>query len=470
MTSQLLQHIRRLASESFQHSASVVLLACVGVALAVGVVASSALTSAPSFAAPKSYPTGFWPSGLAVADVNGDGSADLATANYREGANSVSVLVNGGSGRFRDGREYVVGESPGSVAIGELNGDRKPDLAVANEEANSVSVLLNSGDGTFLARRDYPTGEAPASVAIGDLNGDGSRDLAIANFVVPDANITGVPGTVSVLLNSGDGGFLPKVDYRTGQRPLQVVIGDLTGDGQPDVATGNRSDTVSVLANRGNGTFASPVDSRAGSGPRAIAIADLNGDGRLDLATANTNFNTNTVSVLINGGRGTLRPKRDYRAGNGPFAIAIGDVNGDGRPDLAAAVSSGNGVSMFVNKGNGSFLARRDYRTGREPWSVAIADLTGDGKRDLVTANAGANSVSVLANTTGLCTVPTVTGMVLSAAKRALARANCRLAKVRGAYSRVVRRGRVISQKPKPGAVLPNSGKVNLVVSRGRRP
>jgi hypothetical protein len=470
VTNHMLRHLRRFERlASRRASGCAVLLACIVVALALGVAASSALAPAPSFAAPKSYATGFWPSGLAVADVNGDGRADLATANYGEGANSVSVLLNGGSGRFREGREYVVGESPGSVAIGELNGDRKPDLAVANEETNSVSVLLNSGDGTFGGRRDYPTGGAPVSVAIGDLNADGRPDLAVANFVVPDVNITGVPGTVSVLLNSGDGGFQAKVDYRTGRRPLQVVIGDLTGDGQPDLATGNRSDTVSVLANAGNGSFAPPVDSRAGSGPRAVAIADLSGDGRLDLATANTNADVNTVSVLINGGRGIFRPKRDYRAGNGPFAIAIGDVNGDGRPDLAAAVSSGNGVSVFVNKGNGSFLPRRDYRTGREPWSVAIADLTGDGKRDLVTANAGANSVSVLANTTGLCTVPTVTGMVLSAAKRALARANCSFAKVRSAYSKDVRRGGVISQKPKPGTVLPNGGMVNLVVSRGRK-
>jgi hypothetical protein len=469
VTSHMLRHLRRFERlASGRASGCAVLLACIGVALALGVAASSALAPAPSFAAPKSYATGVWPSGLAVADVNGDGRADLATANYGEGANSVSVLLNGGSGRFRDRREYVVGESPGSVAIGELNGDRKPDLAVANEETNSVSVLLNSGDGTFGRRRDYPTGDAPVSVAIGDLNADGRRDLAVANFVVPDVNITGVPGTVSVLLNSSDGGFQAKVDYRTGRRPLQVVIGDLAGDGQPDLATGNRSDTVSVLANRGNGTFASPVDSRAGSGPRAIAIGDLNADGRPDLATANTNDRVNTVSVLINRAGGTFRAKRDYRAGNGPFAIAIGDVNGDRRPDLAAAVSSGNGVSVLVNRGNGSFLPRRDYRTGREPWSVAIADLTGDDRRDIVTANAGANSVSVLANATGLCAVPTVTGMVLSAAKRVLARANCRLAKVRSTYSRDVRRGRVISQKPKAGSVLPNGGKVNLVVSRGR--
>jgi hypothetical protein len=273
----------------------------------------------------------------------------------------------------------------------------------------------------------------------------------------------------SALERNPGGGFQPRVDYPTGRRPQEVVIGDLTGDGKPDLATGNRSDTVSVLANNGNGTFESPVDYRAGSGPRAIAIGDLSGDGRLDLATANTNVNVNTVSVLINRGNGTFRAKRDYRAGNGPVSVAIGEVNGDGSRDLAAADVSGNGVSVFVNKGNGSFLPRRDHRTGREPWSVAIADLTGDGKRDVATANSVANSVSVLANTTGLCTVPTVTGMVLATAKHALAHANCRVAKIRSVYSKDVRRGRVVSQTPRPGTVLRNGGRVGLVVSRGRK-
>ena len=337
-----------------------------------------------------------------------------------------------------------------------------------------VGPLASLGPLTFARpkleqRRDYPAGRAPVSVAIGDVNGDGSRDLTIANFVVPDANVVGVPGTVSVLLNNGDGVFQPKIDYPTGQRPQQVVIGDVTGDGKPDLATGNRSDTVSVLRNKGNGTFERPVHYRAGSGPRAIAVGDLNGDGRLDLATANTNVDVYTVSLLINRGDGTFGAKRDFRAGNGPFSIAIGDVNGDGRRDLAVAVVSGNGVSVLLNKGNGAFLPRRDYRTGREPWSVAIADLTGDGKRDLATANSVANSVSVLVNTTGLCTVPKITGMTLQAAKHALARANCRIGAIRRAYSKRLARGRVISETPKAGTVLPKSGKVGIVVSRGAR-
>ena len=123
---------------------------------------------------------------------------------------------------------------------------------------------------------------------------------------------------------------------------------------------------------------------------------------------------------------------------------------------------------MLLNRGDGSFQAKLDYRTGRGPDSVAIGDLNGDGKPDLATANA-ANTVSVLLNTPGLCTVQNVKGKTLPAAKRTIARANCRVGKIRRAYSKTVKRGRVISQKPKPGTVLPGGGKVNLVVSRGRK-
>lgn len=127
------------------------------------------------------------------------------------------------------------------------------------------------------------------------------------------------------------------------------------------------------------------------------------------------------------------------------------------------------GRTRSYGASGGTFLPKRDYRTGREPWSVAIADLTGDGKRDLATANSVANSVSVLANTTGSCTVPKVTGMTLPAAKQALARANCRVEAIRRAYSRRVARARVISETPKAGTVVPKRGKVGIVVSLGPR-
>jgi hypothetical protein len=116
-----------------------------------------------------------------------------------------------------------------------------------------------------------------------------------------------------------------------------------------------------------------------------------------------------------------------------------------------------------------SFSRARSFVTGHTPLSVAIGELNGDGKPDLATANYGADTVSVLINKPGLCTVQNVHGITVAVAKRRLARANCRAGKIRGAYSKEVKRGRVISQKPKPLAVLRGGGKVNLVVSRGRK-
>jgi hypothetical protein len=123
---------------------------------------------------------------------------------------------------------------------------------------------------------------------------------------------------------------------------------------------------------------------------------------------------------------------------------------------------------VLANKGGGRFGARLEYRTGRGPHVVAIGDLNRDGKPDLATAGYDAGSVSVLLNKPGLCTVQYVKGQTLPVARRTIARANCRVGKIRRAYSKTVKRGRVISQKPKFGVVLQGGGKVNLVVSRGR--
>ena len=133
------------------------------------------------------------------------------------------------------------------------------------------------------------------------------------------------------------------------------------------------------------------------------------------------------------------------------------------------ANSGANTVSVLINRGDGSFQARLDFATGRDPYSVAIGDLNGDGRPDLAIANSFEDTVSVLLDTPGLCTVQNVRRKTLPAAKRTIARATCRVGKIRRAYSNV-KRGRVISQTPKFGTVVPRGGKVNLVVSRGRRP
>jgi hypothetical protein len=456
MTSLMIQKLRRLGrrASSFRASGSAVLLACVGVALALGAVASSA--SSPLSFARASYFAGESPRSATVGDLNGDGKPDLAIADEDE--DSVAVLLNRGDGRCRAQRLFGTGSGPVSVAVGDLNGDRKQDLATANVAGDTVSVLLNNGGGLFGTRRTYATDEGPQSLAIGDLNGDGSADLVTANDT-----------SVSVLLNKGDSSFQRKVDYRLEFNGIgSVAIGDLNADGKPDLAgVPGPAQTVSVFLNRGDESFLPKVDYATGRRPVSVAIGDLNGDEKVDLATANSVvFGQNTVSVLVNRGDGSFLPKVDYATGRETVSIVIGDLNGDRMPDLATA-NWYHTVSVLLNRGDGSFQSRLDYPSGRRPQSLAAGELNGDGKLDLVTANTG--EVNVLLNATGLCAVPLVKGKPLTVARRAIARAGCRVGKVELGYSPTVKTGRVISQKPTPGRVLANGGKVDLVVSRGRK-
>jgi FG-GAP-like repeat len=170
-------------------------------------------------------------------------------------------------------------------------------------------------------------------------------------------------------------------------------------------------------------SFVGPRNYGTASLPDSVAIGDLNGDRKLDLATASE---AGTISVLANRGGGRFRARRDYAAGSDAGSIVIADLNGDRKLDLAAANHDDSSVSVLMNRGDNRFRARRDYEGGYTNPSVAIGNLNGDRKPDLVTANSDGWTVSVLINATGLCAVPNVKGKTLPGAKRAIARANCR--------------------------------------------
>jgi hypothetical protein len=378
---------------------------------AAGFAHRSAIAAAPrrpSFAAPRRVPVAAFPDAVAIGDLNGDRRPDLAVAstNSITDTSTVSVLLGRGSGSFRAASRYRTGVVPESIAIGDLNGDGKPELAVANWGEDTVTVLVNRGGGRFAAGAEYATGKFPWDVAIGDLDGDGAAELVVASTTV---HLGGAQSLVSVFANNGDGTFQDRIDYRPGRGSYAVAIGDLNRDRKPDLVSANRSDSVSVFFNNGDGTFRPRVDSRAGSGPRSLAIGDLDGDRKPDVVTANRSTagfsgDRDSVSVLRNRGGGSFRPKLDYRTHDdlGFGSVAIGDLNGDRKQDVAIGTDRKT-VSVLVNRGDGRFARRIEYpigpgENGYGARSVTIGDLNRDGRLDIATVNLA--SVSVLLNTT----------------------------------------------------------------------
>jgi hypothetical protein len=332
-------------------------------------------------------PTGPGPASVTAADVNGDGKLDLITANKFNG--TLSVLLGNGNGTFQPEMEFAVGNRPGGVAVADFNGDGKPDLAVSNYRDGTISVLLGNGNGTFQAQQTYATDPGPGKVETADINGDGIPDLITPNYS---------GGDVSVLLGKGNGTFQPQQTFATGRTPYSVAIGDINGDGIPDLAVTNYVDNnVSVLLGLGNGTFAPQKTFSTGTEPYSVALADVNGDGKLDLVTSN--FGDNSVSVLLGQGDGTFGAETIFPAGTNPRVVALGDLNGDGAPDIVTANVGDHSVSVLLGRGDGTFSAQQAALApapGQRPFSVVVADLNNDGRNDIVTADKGDNSVSVL--------------------------------------------------------------------------
>jgi hypothetical protein len=348
-----------------------------------------------TFRAQKTYWIGGRPQSVAVGDFNGDGRADLAVNNTGSSPDyngTVSVLLGNGDGTFQTQKNYAVDDGPQSVAVGDFNGDGKTDLAVANygsypDYNGTVSVLLGNGDGTFQTQKNYAVGWPPSSIAVGDFNGDAKPDLAVANYGTDLYSL----GNVLVLLGNGDGTFEVQREYAVGWQPYSVAVGDFNGDGKADlVVANNRSKNVSVRLGNGDGTFKARKNYAVGRKPQSVAVGDFNGDGKADLAVADTgsspDYNGN-VSVLLGNGDGTFQAQKNYAVGDFPHSVAVGDFNGDGKADLA--VANYHNVSILLGNGDGTFQTQKNYAVGRTPSSIAVGDFNGDGKADLAVADTG---------------------------------------------------------------------------------
>jgi len=348
-----------------------------------------------SFARAYGFPVGGRPSGVAAADFNRDGLMDLAVTDPT--ANTITLLYGASNGSFERVGSVETGFTPSSLGVGDLNGDGYPDLVTANIAAGIVSVILSHGGTSFGPKADI-TVDQPSALVIADLNGDGILDLAVSGTLNYQAGI-------SCFLGRGDGTFRAPsgIEIPFGQGFTSLAVGRFDSDSTLDLV-GVGSGAYSIFLGHGDGSFSNGGTFALPEHPYQRVIAsDLNQDGKVDLVfTGHEVFpppepSNGIVSVALGNGDGTFGVPTDFETGFFPAAVAASDFNGDGRPDLAVANSSGNTVSLLLGNGGGTFGTKLDFGTGSYPSDVVAADMDGDGKVDLVTSDQG-GTVTVLKN------------------------------------------------------------------------
>jgi hypothetical protein len=430
------------------------------------------------------------PGGVIAADVNRDGRLDLLTA----GAGAISVFLGRNGGQFSPRSGPTVGFDIRDFAMGDLNGDGLIDIAYADygysTQSGNVSILLGLGDGTFPESqyRNVAVGLSATDVAIGDLDGDQKLDIAWS--------YDGRPGFVATFYGNGDGTFVPGPQLET-TRTNSIALADLNRDGRADIIA-NGEDSLLVWVSDTGHTFRSTsrlacvaayltvVDLnhdgfldlvtgeftyrgcyvtqfrgtgdgrifRSGSTPAScsvgdVAVADVNGDGVLDFAVsgyatqeaagillgpsfvlvdqipvgelggwswnnrvlladfdgdgrpdlAATDIRAHQLVVARGNGNGSFGRSNDFGAGLDARALSVGDFDQDGLPDLAVACTDNGVISIFRGHGDGEFDGPQHIWVGGLPSSVIARDLDGDGRTDLAAANVGDGTVSVMIQT-----------------------------------------------------------------------
>jgi len=353
---------------------------------------------------------------VAVADLDGDGLPDIAAAfTHLSGAPphhgyvAVYLQLRGHPGNFAAPTIYAVGNDPFAIAVGDLDGDGRPDIVSANAilassgaGVSDVSVLRQNpaAPGQFLGAVSYAAGAGPQDVAIGDIDGDGRPDLVVADN----------EGLSLLLQNAAVAGtFRPRTRIDVGGGASSVTVADLNGDGTADLLATNAVDVLVLYGIAGAApAFSAPLRLAAGAQPSHAAAGDLDGDGRLDIAVANLGSPSDpasaSASVLLQDpvARGSFRAAVGYATALRSEGVAIADLDGDGRADLAVVNggslaglcppdcgSTGSGVSVLLQQPAlaGRFQPAQNYPTTDDyAQCVAVADVNGDGRNDLVIA------------------------------------------------------------------------------------
>lgn len=388
-------------------------------------VGASELTST-NFASPLNLATPNGPHHAVIADLDGDGKPDLAIVDIYDARISLfrNISVPGAitSNSFDTRIDLpALYNNPGNdnlwgITAADLDGDGKLDLLLCDRVSNVVWVYQNISTvgkldtNSFAAPVAFPTGTLPLYPRVADLDGDGRPDIIVGN---------NTSGTISILQNIGAPGpittnsFAPEFELPVGAGPMEIAVGDLDGDGKPDIAVANiDGSSLSVIQNMSSAgvlnsnSFAPSFTLPTLARPVSLVLGDMDGDGKMDLVASS--FDGSAVSVYQNlASPGALSadsfaPRIDFPTVDGVHAMALGDLNGNGKLDID--VASYSAISFFQNVATaGSFAAnslasRVDYVPGQNMWGMSIDDLDGDGRPDFIFCSGYAQMVSICRN------------------------------------------------------------------------
>lgn len=322
-------------------------------------------------------------SNVSIGDLNGDGHSDIVLVKGRHWNLATRVLFGDGRGHFRPGPPLPGGAAKSYAGIlADMTHSGRLDIVFSTDNPDPKLILLNDGKGGFRVGGSYGDPQWPArNAAVGDLNGDGYPDIVVPNRLAPSF----------VCLN---GPRLHFACHELEQSPSSatVAIADINGDRAGDVVYACRDDCQSVVyLNDGKGGFPRRVAwGPAKSSTRAMAVGDFNGDGRPDIAACHEHLG---CFVYLNDGHGGFGRTVALKTPTAePYSMIAADLNGDGRPEIVAGFVEAPGV-IYFNDGSGRAFTPQPFGDGKGSiYGMAAADLDGDGRPDVVVARSDAPS------------------------------------------------------------------------------
>lgn len=328
------------------------------------------------------------PSTLALADVNEDGLNDLITA----GLDVALADPAGGFHEFnRVGITFSGTRTPNSMVVADIDGDQHFDIVNSDGQLFSGSadrVVVHYGDGTgqfsTSEHQTYRTGRSPVSVAVGDVNGDGRPDMVSGNFGSQD---------VSILLGLGNRMFAPQAPVALAGQPQTVALADVNHDNLADLVTTTADSQLHIFLSDGDGTFTATISRETGAGPNAASVDDLDNDGDMDVVVASAQ--ANRLSIFLGDGAGGLDVERQVALVGSPQSIRTADVDGDERTDIVVAMSESH-ILIFFGDGSGNFETPSRFGAVSGPFDVVVGPVGLGTSLDVVTSYSGSNTISIL--------------------------------------------------------------------------